>query len=201
MKKILILLAAILFTLQMQAQDIALLNQIKAVNSKIKSIESDLSNTLIKPKKTSTQNGKLYFVSPNEFAAQFTTGNYMIVNEKKVKMDIGLFRGTFKLKAGGKMQSLSNIFLYGFQGRTQELADENDYSLTTKTENGYHIITGVCNKKTVLGLGYKQVVFKYHIDSLLLKEIVLFDYSGNKDTYTISNVKYNVPTDKKTFQF
>ena len=201
MKKTIILLTAILFALQMQAQDVTLLNRIKDVNGKIKSFEADLNNTLVKPKKTTTQNGKLYFVKPNEFAALFTTGSYMIVNEKKIKMDIGIFHGSFKLKDGGRMQSLSNIFLYGFQGRTQDLANENDYSLSTKTEGGYHIITAVTKKKSLLGIGYKQIVFRYHEDSLLLKEILLYDYSGNKDSYVISNVKYDLAIDKKTFQF
>ena len=178
-----------------------MLNRIKAVNGKISSFEADLNNTLVKPKKNTTQIGTLYFVKPKEFAALFKTGNYMIVNEQKIKMDIGLFHGTFKLKDGGRMQSLSNIFLYGFQGRTQDLADENDFTLSTKTEGGYHIISAVTNKKSLLGIGYKKVVFKYHTDSLLLKEIVLYDYSGNKDSYVISNVKYNIPIDKKTFQF
>ena len=201
MKKILVFLTTILFALQLQAQDIDLLNQIQAANGKIKSFESDLTNTLVKPKKTTTQNGKLYFVAPKEFAAQFTTGNYMIVNEKKIKMDIGMFHGTFKLKDGGMMQSLSNIFLYGFQGRIQELVSDNDYNLSVNTENGLYVVTGTAKKKKVLGIGYKQLVFKYHTDSLMLKEIVLYDNNGNKDTYTISNVKYNVAIDKKTFQF
>ena len=201
MKKVLILFAAVLFALQMQAQDVTLLNRIKDVNGKVKSFKADLENTLVKPKKTTTQNGTLYFVKPKEFAALFTTGNYMIVNEKKIKLDIGLFHGTFKLKDGGRMQSLGNIFLYGFQGRTQDLADENDFTLSTNTIGGYHIVTAVTNKKSLLGIGYKQVVFKYHTDSLLLKEIVLYDYSGNKDSYVISKVKYDIPVDKKTFQF
>jgi len=201
MKKVLILLTAVLFVLQMKAQDASLLSRIREVNGKVKSFEADLTNTLVKPKKTTTQNGKLYFVKPKEFAALFTTGNYMIVNEKKIKMDIGVFHGTFKLKDGGRMQSLSNIFLYGFQGRTLDLANENDYSLSTKTESGFHIVTAVTKKKSLLGIGYKQIVFKYHEDSLLLKEIVLYDYSGNKDSYVISNVKYDVTIDKKTFQF
>ena len=201
MRKVIIVLTALLFALQMQAQDVTLLNRIKDVNGKVKSFKADLENTLVKPKKTTTQNGTLYFVKPKEFAALFTTGNYMIVNEKKIKMDIGLFHGTFKLKDGGRMQSLGNIFLYGFQGRTQDLADENDFTLSTNTIGGYHIVTAVTNKKSLLGIGYKQVVFKYHTDSLLLKEIVLYDYSGNKDSYVISNVKYDIPVDKKTFQF
>ena len=201
MKKTIILLTAILFALQMQAQDAMLLNRIREVNGKVKSFESDLANTMVKPKKTTAQNGKLYFVSPNEFSAKFTTGNYMIVNAQKIKMDIGMFHGTFRLKEGGMMQGLSHIFLYGFQGRIQDLANENGYTLSTKTEGEYHIVTGTAKKKPLFGVGYKTVVFKYFTDSLLLKEIVLYDYSGNKDSYVISNVKYDVAIDKKTFQF
>ena len=201
MKKTIILLTAILFALQMQAQDAMLLNRIREVNGKVKSFESDLANTMVKPKKTTAQNGKLYFVSPNEFSAKFTTGNYMIVNAQKIKMDIGMFHGTFRLKEGGMMQGLSHIFLYGFQGRIQDLANENGYTLSTKTEGEFHIVTGTAKKKPLFGVGYKTVVFKYFTDSLLLKEIVLYDYSGNKDSYVISNVKYDVAIDKKTFQF
>ncbi|MCR5659072.1 MAG: hypothetical protein K6G25_07075 [Bacteroidales bacterium] len=201
MKKTIILLTAILFALQMQAQDAMLLNRIREVNGKVKSFESDLANTMVKPKKTTSQNGKLYFVSPYEFSAKFTTGNYMIVNAQKIKMDIGMFHGTFKLKDGGMMQGLSRIFLYGFQGRIQDLANENGYTISTKTEGEFHIVTGTAKKKPLFGVGYKTVVFKYFTDSLLLKEIVLYDYSGNKDSYVISNVKYDIPVDKKTFQF
>ena len=201
MKKVLILFAAFLLALQLQAQDVDLLNRIKAVNGKISSFEADLNNTMVKPKKTNTQEGKLYFVKPYEFAALFTTGNYMIVNKEKTKMDIGLFHGTFKLKEGGMICGLSRIFLYGFQGRCQDLANENEYTLSTKTEGGYHIVTGTAKKKPLFGVGYKQVVFKYLTDSLLLKEIVVYDYSDNKDSYIISNVKYDVPIDKKRFQF
>lgn len=200
MKKLLTLLAVFLFTIQLQAQDVSLLNSIKATNGRIKTFDADLANTLVKHKKTTLQEGKLYFVSPKKFAALFTTGKFMIVNETKIKMNIGLFDGTFKIKEGGMMQSLSNIFLYGFQGKIQDLADENGYSLTTKTEGGYHIVTGTINKKKLIGIGYKQVVFKYHTDSLLLKEIVLFDYSGNMDVYTISNVKYDVAVDPNLFE-
>lgn len=200
MKKLIALLAMVVMAFQLQAQDLDLLNSIKETNGRIKSFEADLANTLIKPKKTTLQEGKLYFVAPYEFAALFDE-SYMIVNEQRIKMDIGLFNGTYKLRDGGMMQSLSHVFLYSFQGRIQDLAEENGYSLTTKTENGFHIVTGTIIKKKLIGIGYKQVIFKYHTDSLLLKEIVLCDYSGNVDVYTISNVKYDVKVDKKTFEF
>lgn len=201
MKKVFFLFTAFLLTLQLHAQGTSLLNSIKAANSKVKSIESDVSKIHNKSNKTTSQNGKFYFVSPKEFAALFTTGKHMIVNEKNIKIDMGIMHGTFKLKEGGMMQSLSNIFLYGFQGRIQELADENDYSLSTETENEYHVVTGSINKKKLIGIGYKRVVFKFDRKSLLLRQIVLYDYKGNVDTYTISNVKYNGTIDKKTFQF
>jgi len=176
MKKILTVLSILLFAIQLQAQDLVILNQVKATNGKIKSFEADLQNTLTKPKKTT-------------------------VNENKIKMDLGIFHGTFKIKDGGTMQSLANIFLYGFQGRIQDLAEENNYSLTTKTEGDYHVITANTKKKKLIGIGYKTILFKYHTDTFLLKEIVVIDYNNHHDSYVISNVKYDVPIDKKTFQF
>ena len=201
MKKILTVLSILLFAIQLQAQDLVILNQVKTTNGKVKSFDADLTNTLTKPKKTTTQIGRLYFVKPHEFSALFDNGKFMTVNEKRIKMDLGLFHGTFKIKDGGMMQSLAYIFLYGFQGRIQELADKTGYSLTTKTEGEFHVITANIIKKKLIGIGYKTVVFKYYTDTLLLKEIVLYDYSGNQDSYVISNVKYDVPIDPKTFQF
>ena len=202
MKKVIIVLTALLFAMQLQAQDLTLLNRIKEVNGKIKSFEADLSNTLVKSGKSNTQVGKLYYAKPNEFAAQFTSGKYTIANEKRIKMDIGIFHGSFKLKEGGRMRSLANIFLYGFQGRVLDLATENDYTVTsTSTENGCHVVTSTAKKKPLIGMGYKNVIYKYHTDSLLLKEIVLVNFNGSVDTYTISNLKYDIPIDKKTFQF
>lgn len=202
MKQLITLITCFVLALQVCAQDVDLVNRIKATNSKIKSFDADLKNTIIKPKKTSSQEGKLYFVSPNEFAALFTTGKYMIVNAERINIEIGLFSGVYRLRDGGIMRSLSNIFLYGFQGRIQQLADENGYSVTTDSKNGYHIVTcTIKKKKRLIGIGYKQVVFKYHTDSLLLKEIILFDYKGNMDIYTISNVQYDVAVNPNTFIF
>lgn len=200
MKKALAIMAFILIAIQLQAQDLDLLNRIKAINGQVKTFEASLTNTLIKSKKTTSQQGKLYFVAPNEFAATFDN-EYMIVNENKINMDMGMFDGTYRLRDGGILQSLCHVFLYGFQGRLQDLADENGYSLSTKTEKGYHVVTGTIIRKKLIGIGYKQVVFKYHADSLLLKEIVLCDYSGNLDIYSINSVKYDVAVDKEKFQF
>ena len=201
MKKLIIVFTALVFALQLQAQDTILLKQILAVNNKITSFEADTKSTMVRPKKTTTMDGKLYFVKPNEFAAMFNTGKYIVVNEKKMKIDMGMFHGSYKLKEGNMMQGLTHIFLYGFQGRLQELAKEGKYTISTKTEGNLHIITEESTKKKLLGIGYKKIVFKYDTKSLLVKEIVLYDYKGNQDSYVLSNMKCGIPIDKKTFQF
>ena len=201
MKKALIVITAFLLSMHLYGQDIALLSRIKAANGKIKTFEADLNETMVKPNKTITREGKLYFVSPKEFAALFSEGSCMICNKKKIKLDIGRLPGTFKLKDGGMMKSLGNIFLYAFQGRVEDLFNENGYDFTTKTEDGFHTITGTIVRKNFFGLGYKKVVLKYQTDNLLFKEVVLYDYSGNEDTYTLSNVNYDVNVDESTFQF
>jgi outer membrane lipoprotein-sorting protein len=201
MKKALIAITAFFLSMHLHGQDIALLSRIKAANGKIKTFEANLNETMVKPHKTITREGKLYFVAPKEFAALFSEGSCMIGNEKRIKMDIGRLHGTFKLKNGGMMQSIGNIFLYSFQGRIEDLFNENGYSFTAKTEEGLHIITGTIIRKNFFGLGYKKVIIKYRTDDLLFKEIVLYDYSGNEDTYTLSNVNYDVEVKEDTFQF
>ena len=200
MKKTLILLSFILIASLMQAQNADLLQRIKAAGDKVKSFETYLvNNTENKSGKVRTEIGQLYFVSPNEFAALFDSGHHMIVNERQIKINIGLFHGTFKLKDGGTMRSLSNIFLYGFQGKCQDLADENNYSIDVKT-NKYHTVTFTNNRRSLLSIGYQQVIFNFQKSDLLIKEIILIDTRGTRDTYTISNTKYNIGVSKDTFK-
>jgi Ser-tRNA(Ala) deacylase AlaX len=105
MKKVLTIITAFLLSLSMQAQNADLLNRIKSTNGKIKSFEADLDNTHVKSKKTTTQNGKLYFAKPKEFAALFSEDSYMIVNENKIKMrKNNLKRYSRKACAGAKIQ-------------------------------------------------------------------------------------------------
>ena len=185
----------------MHAQDNALLEQILQVNSAIKSFESDLCETVLKSGERSERQGKLYFVKPGQFAAMFNDGKYMITNADRLKMDIGMFHGKFKLRKGGMMRSLSNIFLYGFQGRCKDLSEENNYALETKEVDQYQQVIFTNKKRSIIGIGYKQVIYKFEKDSLKLKEIYLVDNRGTINSYTISNVKYDVTVDQKIFVF
>ena len=199
MKKFAVLLASLLFSVVLYAQDKTILEQILQVNSAAKSFESDLRNTTIKKNKEIVQDGKLYFVRPNKFAALFTKDSYMIANANKLKIDIGMFHGSFTMRKSGMLRSLSNIFLYGFQGQCEDLAKENNYSISIKEADGYQQVTFTNNRQRIIGIGFKQVIYKFEKDSLKLREITLFDTNGTIDIYTISNVKYDVTVDSRHF--
>ena len=199
-RRILIQLAFILLVLQMNAQVADVLQRIRSAGKNVESFEATVTNVRQKKSgKTETQAGQLYFISPNEFAALFETGRYMIANEKQLKMDIGLFHGTFKLKEGGTMRALSNIFLYGFQGKCQELADENNYSVKVMEGIDYTVVL-TNNKRNLLGIDYQQIIFHFKKDDLLIREFILIDTRGTRNTYTISNMKCNVAVSKDIFK-
>lgn len=197
MKKTILMLFGLLFAFSVQAQD-PILARIKATNSSVNSLESDVHNKLIKPNKETVRAGKLYYVKGDQFAAYFDSGDYLVINKNRMKIDIGLLHGKFKLGNNAAMRSLSNVFLYGFQGRCEELAKDHDYTIEAKKEGQTYKVVFSTKKKKLIGIGYQQITFKYNINNLLLQEITLVDYQGTCDIYSISNMKYNtkVGTDK-----
>ena len=199
MKKQALLFILLLLGMHLSAQDNTVLERILAAGSEVNTMEADLLKRFEKNNTLSEHKGKLYFVSPNQLSALFYTGKYMIVNEKRINVNIGLFHGNFKLK-NGPLRSISNIFLYAFQGRCEDLAKENNYSMQVTTDNKYHVITYLTKKKHTIGLTYKQVVIKFDLNDLRVKEIVLYDTNNTIDTYSIANVQYNVDVDSSRFE-
>ena len=190
MKKVIVLLTTILFVLQMQAQKLPLLDSIKSANANVITLEADIHNHTKKTDKTIEKDGTFYYSFSDKFSAVFENDSYMIVNGDHIKVDIGMFHGTFRMW-NGPIRSLTRAFLYALQGRCQDLAEENNFSLRMESDNNYHQVIFTTKKKILIGIGLKQAIFRYDINNLLLKEIVLIDYKGSIDTYTLGNEKYN----------
>lgn len=190
MKKVIVLLTTILFVLQMQAQKLPLLDSIKSANANVITLEADIHNHTKKTDKTIEKDGTFYYSFSDKFSAVFENDSYMIVNGDHIKVDIGMFHGTFRMW-NGPIRSLTRAFLYALQGRCQDLAEENNFSQRMESDNNYHQVIFTTKKKILIGIGLKQAIFRYDIHSLLLKEIVLIDYKGSIDTYTLENEKYN----------
>ena len=198
MKKVIVLLTTILCVLQMQAQNLPLLDSIKSANANVITLEADIHNHTKKTDKTIEKDGAFYYSFSDKFSAVFENDSYMIVNGDHIKVDIGMFHGTFRMW-NGPIRSLTRAFLYALQGRCQDLAEENNFSLRMESDNNYHQVIFTTKKKILIGIGLKQAIFRYDINSLLLKEIVLIDYKGSIDTYTLENEKYNAKIKESIF--
>ena len=199
MKKVIVLLTTILFVLQMQAQKLPLWDSIKSANANVITLEADIHNHTKKTDKTIEKDGTFYYSFSDKFSAVFENDSYMIVNGDHIKVDIGIFHGSFRMW-NGPIRSLTRAFLYGLQGRCQDLAEENNFSLRMESDNNYHQVIFTTKKKILIGIGLKQAIFRYDINSLLLKEIVLIDYKGSIDTYTLENEKYNAKIKEGIFE-
>ena len=200
MKQTVILFLITLLALRLQAQATDILDSIQAKGTAITSFEGRLKKELIKKNDTLVQNGTIHYISPDKMAALFDDGDYMIINENRMNVDIGVFHGRFKLSRNKTMRSVSRIFLYAIQGRYMDFIEESKSTMETSQKDGLHIIRFTSKKKHFLGLGYRVVIFKYGLDDLLLHELVLIDYSDNIDTFTITEPKYGVTIDEKKFE-
>ena len=198
MKKALVLLVTILLAMQMQAQDLTLLDSIKSANAKITTIEANIHNHTKKTDRTIEKDGAFYYSFSDKFSAVFENDSYMIVNGNHIKVDIGIFHGTFRMW-NGPIRSLTRAFLYALQGRCQDLAEENNFSLRIESDNSFHNVIFTTKKKILIGIGLKQAIFRYDVNNLLLKEIVLIDYKSSIDTYTLENEKRNAEIDESIF--
>ena len=199
MKKVIVLLTTILFVLQMQAQKLPLWDSIKSANANVITLEADIHNHTKKTDRTIEKDGDFYYSFSDKFSAVFKNDNYMIVNGNHIKVDIGIFHGSFRMW-NGPIRSLTRAFLYALQGRCEDLAEENNFSLRMESDNNYHQVIFTTKKKILIGIGLKQAIFRYDINSLLLKEIVLIDYKGSIDTYTLENEKYNAKIKEGIFE-
>ena len=199
MKKTLILFATVLLAMQMQAQDTLLLDSIKRGNSEMMTLKALLHNHNKKSEKITEKNGEIHYAFPDKFSAVFENESYIVFNGDYIKANIGIFRGSFRMR-NGPVRSLSRAFLYALQGRCQDLAEENNFTLQLETDELFHTVTFTTKKKLLIGIGLKQAIFRYDYNSLLLKEIVLIDYTGSIDTYTLLEEKHNEEIDESIFE-
>ena len=199
MKKLLIIVTFLL-SVQLQAQDSVLLQRIKAANLEVHVFQSQITRHLVSSDGITDRNGEIYFMAPDKLYTEFDNGTYLIINDNHIKLDIGYFHGNSKRRKKGLMRSFANLFLYAFQGRCEDLAEENNYFIETTSDENYHIVTLTTKKKSFLGLGYKKAIFHFGHDDLLIKELILNDYSGALDTYHLSAPIINGQVDESKFK-
>lgn len=198
MKKLIIILTFLL-SVQLQAQDTVLLQRIKEANMEVHAFQSRITRHLVSSEGINDRTGEIFFVTPDKLCTEFDNGTYLIINGNYIKLDIGFFHGKFRIRKKGLMRSFANLFLYAFQGRCQDLAEENNYFIDTQSDEHFHIVTLTTKKRSFLGLGYKTAVFHFGLDDLLIKELILTDYNDTHDTYRLLDPVINGEVDESKF--
>lgn len=202
MKQHFTLLAILFFTLCARAQDDnTIFQRIEKTGAAITSMECNIVNTCKKSGEERSKPGKLYYQASDKIGAHFDCGDYAIFNGSKMKIDIGIFHGTFRTNRENIFNSLSNMLFCAIQGKCIQVAETNDYDYALETREDTYVVNFDSRKQKSRGIGYKNVVFVYGKSNCRLVKLILTDFKGTTNTFSFSNIQYGCKIDGSKFSF
>ena len=192
MKSQILIITILFISLTVSAQDnLSIFQKIEKAGASITSLECEIDNIRLKSGKERTKHGMLYYQANDKLATNFENGDYAIFNGIKTKINIGIFRGTFRTNRDNIFCSLSNMLFCAIQGRCIQVAQSNKFDYSIKEENGTYIVYFDSREKSTRGIGYKKVVFIYGTNDYRLRSIIMTDYKGTTNTFNLSKPKYD----------
>ncbi len=201
MKTIFTTLTLCLCGLFVQAQDLAILQEIEQANAKIKSLESQFvqeDNSLAKGESKQSQ-GTLYLNGANQMAMHYAkpSTDLLVINGKDFYLKRGKRQKLYNTEKNNSMLRLSNTLLLCLHGKPQQLAKESAAALTTaKTSKGYVVTLTTTVKQS---RGYSKIVLTYDLKTKLLATMQMDEFNGNSTTYSMSGIKTNASIDTAVF--
>lgn len=202
MKKALFILFAWLCTINVQGQqDSLILKQIETASSSIHSMECRVRNTMKRPNKPEEiKVGNLKYLASNHIDAHFSEEEYIVMKGNKMRIKLGVFNGTFRTDRNPLLKPISRMLVSAINGQCRAMAEENNYNIALTQDSQNYIVTLTTKKKKLIGIGYKETVFKYGKDNFRLKSILLIDYKDNHDLYSFENQVFDKAIDKEEFK-
>lgn len=199
MKKTLIILIITLISRLVLGQVDNILDSIKDKGCAIISLESHVTKHLVRTNSTQIDEGIIYYLNPDKIASYFNEGNYMIVNDNRMKINFGIFHGKFKLSRNKMIRSISHIYLFAVQGRCRELAEEGNFDMQVNVNQDFYTVQFTTKKKHFLGLGYHQISFFYNQIDFRIKRIELIDNSNTTEIFTLTDPLFDTSIDENKF--
>ena len=195
------LLLAILFSFNVKAQDDhALFQMIENAGSTISSMECEIDNIRLKSGEEHTKHGMLYYQTDDKLATYFDNEDYAIFCENKVKINIGIFRGSFRTNRDNIFNSLSSLLFCAIQGKCVQLAENNDYDYSIEEKGDTYWVNFDSRKQSSFAIGYKNVVLVYGADDFRLRSIAMTDYKDVTNTFNLSKPKYGIAINADKFK-
>lgn len=191
MKRIVLALSLLLCSTALMAQDKAMLQDIKTANASNPNIEAHFAQTkhnTINGKKTLSE-GTLYIANSDKMAMHYNepSTDLLVINGTQFYMKQGKRSKLYNTTKNKAMASLSNTLLSCVRGDIENLAADNDATISTqKTANGYEV-TLTSNKKQ--SRGYAKIILVYDLNTRILVRMQMDEYNGMSNIYEMSNIK------------
>ena len=197
-RNFLILSVALLPLAASAASDTEILDKIEKTNAALAAAQShfDQSRFIKASGKTINMEGTMYFVPPEKLRMQYTTPatDLTLVNGMMMYIRRGSDVGnTFDCVKTPAMGILRNSLLYSIRGKMRDVAKENDGTLTVTEEAKNYVVTVSAKKKAARG--YSRISVTYRKSDCLPVVLVMEEFSGTVNTYTMSDIVTRKPAD------
>lgn len=188
MKKLLILAAALLSALSLQAQSseeilskIAKAPARKAeVVSRIKEVRTPAATQEGKP---TTLKGNLLFRPEDYLTITYDNKDQFIINGTRMVSITGGVNQVFDTSKNLMMKNLSDVLLSSFMGRLPELAAAQNSDIKAEKSEKDYIVTLTARKKSARGLS--KLTVTYSASDLSIKAMTMFEVTGATTAYSI----------------
>lgn len=179
-----------------QTDPIALIKSAGSVHTNIISHFSQQRH-IVALDKVDNLEGVLYFSANDRMSMHYTTpsSDLLVINGNQFYMASGKRKNLFNLDNNTSMRSLAHLLLNSMNGNIETIATETGATVEYTSDSDYHIFTLTKQKREVKG--YRRVVLKYAKTDFMLHFMLLEEFSGNYNTYTLTNHKLHTPSPEK----
>lgn len=190
MKKIFVIISAVLLAAASYAANDAVISAIKNTNATYKNIVCDFNQAknmkIVKEPVLSA--GKLYYEGEKmSMIYSKPEGEYFKITANTLNMKTGKNNIKKNLKDGDPFMQLRNLLIYSMKGDVNGLAEMTnaDVDYTSTASQDQFVFTS----KNKVTKGYNKIVLYYNKQSHVLEYMELYQPTGTFTTYTLKNIK------------
>lgn len=198
MKKIFVIISAVLLAAASYAANDAVISAIKNTNATYRNIvcDFDQAKNMKIVKEPVLSAGKLYYEGEKmSMIYSKPEGEYFKITANTLNMKTGKNNIKKNLKDGDPFMQLRNLLIYSMKGDVNGLAEMTnaDVDYTSTASQDQFVFTS----KNKVTKGYNKIVLYYNKQSHVLEYMELYQPTGTFTTYTLKNIKTDgvIPAD------
>lgn len=187
MKKTLIIAAALVSALTLQAQNseeiLAKIAKAPVRKAEVVSRIKEVRTPAMAEEKTVTLKGNLLFKPENYLTINYDNKDQFIINGDRMVTITGGVNQVFDTSKNLMMKSLSDVLISAFMGRLPELATAQNSDIKAEKTGKDYVVTLTARKKSARGLSKLTVV--YAAADCSIKGMTMYEVTGAVTAYSI----------------